>query len=136
MSQIRLIERKLFDGLVTAAVLAVMLYNGPFVNALNRWRHLPETSAGQIRTYSDIDPRKVKAFKTSQSYITSSFGASATTIAWCDVTQANFIPTPPVAFVVLQAQVTDLRGQTSSHHWIMRLDPKTYNILGNVHWVE
>jgi hypothetical protein len=126
------ISKKLFEGAVTAGVLALLLFGSRGqLGELGADRHnlVPVTSQ------SSSDVARHVAFVAAQRDILTSLPADIP-IGWCSETAAVFTSTPAADFVALQAVFESRGGKALGRHWIVRLDPHTHQVLGKIAWEE
>ena len=126
------VSKKLFEGAVTAGILALLLFGSPGrPGELETDRH----NVSPVNSQSSADVARHIAFVAAQRDILISLSADIP-IGWCSETTAVFTATPAADFVALQAVFESRGGKALSRHWIVRLDPRTHQVLGKIAWEE
>jgi hypothetical protein len=123
------VSKKLFEGTVTAGILALLLF-GSRGQLRKLWS---DQDVVPVISQSPADAARHIAFVAAQRDILTSL-PNDIPIGWCSETAAVFTPTPAADFVTLEAVFERGRGKASSTHWIVRLDPHTHQVLGKVAW--
>lgn len=129
------VSKKLLEGGLTAALLALLLFNDHSPLKLFQQGERKQVAVEALTPELQTQSSRHAAFLAAQQDILPSLPYGIP-IGWCSETMATFTRTPDADFLTLQAAFDKSFGKSISRHWIVRLEPRTYRVMGKVTWEE